>query len=169
MNYDDYLTAQPRRWEIIDHATRATYAGSSWWSFDYAARRLDRLTNVASISTMGRAVASMLEPAGRKRAGGANHGGPYGRGTSQSQRVIDTALTIAWRAGGYCGIPNVELVRRTADAIRCSGAYAIADGTASARIGEHKASASGLLDVGFDGNTRPSVYGLIRLIELGIR
>ena len=76
---------------------------------------------------------------------------------------------IAWRAGGYAGIPNVDLVRRTADAIRCSGAYRIADGTASARIGEHKASASGLLDVGYDGLTRPSVYGLLRLIELGVR
>lgn len=162
-------TQTARRWNIIDHATRATTAGGSWWAFDYAADRLNRGTNVKSPATMGRAVASMLEPAGRKRAGGANHGGPYGRGSSQSQHVIDTALIIAWRAGGYGGIPNVDLVRRTADAIRCSGAYAIAEGTASARIGEHKASASGLLDVGYDGLTRPSVYGLLRLVELGVR
>jgi len=161
--------ADLRRWAIIDGATRTTDAVRSWWAFDYAARRLDRATNVASVPTMGRAIAAMLEPAGRKRAGGANHGGPFGRGASQSQTVADTALVIAWRAGGYAGIPNADLVRRTADAIRCSGAYAIADGTASARIGEHKASASGLLDTGYDGNTRPSVYGLLRLVELGIR
>lgn len=157
-----------RRWSIIDHATRATSAGS-YWSFQYAADRLNRATNVRSVPTMGRAVAAMLEPSGRKRAGGVLHGGPYGRGTSQSQHVIDTALIIAWRAGGYGGIPNVDLVRRTADAIRCSGAYAIADGTASARIGEHKASASGLLDTGYGGFVRPSVYGLLRLTEIGVR
>ena len=81
----------------------------------------------------------------------------------------DTALVIAWRSGRYSGIPNVDLVRRTADAIRCSGAYRIASGTASARIGEQKAAAFGLLETTYDGFTKPSVYGLIRLVELGVR
>ena len=107
-----------RRWSILDHATMNTTAGSSWVSFSLAADRLDRLTNVASPAMMGRAVAAMVEGPSAKRAGGAAHGAPFGRGASQSQTVADTALVIAWRAGGYAGIPNVDLVRRTADAVR---------------------------------------------------
>ena len=169
MNYDDYLTAQPRRWDIIDHATRVTDAGRSWWAFDYAARRLDRATNVASVPTMGRAVASMLEPAGRKRAGGTLHGGPYGKGKSASQRVVDTALVISWRSGGWLGIPRDELIRRTADALRVSGIYAPSESTVAARIGEQIASTFGAFEVGAFGHVYASAGAYGRLRVLGAR
>ena len=161
----DYL----RRIAIIDHATRATSAGSSWWQFDYAADRLNRATNVRSVATMGRAVAVMLEPAGRKRAGGGNHGGPYGKGASASQTVTDAALVIAWRAGGYSGISRADLVRRTADALHSAGQYQPTEGTTSARIGEQTEAAMGAFDRSPRGGIRPSVYGLMRLTDLGVR
>ena len=157
-----------RRWTIIDHATRATSAGS-YWSFQYAADRLNRATNVRSVATMGRAVASMLEPAGRKRAGGGNHGGPYGRGKSGTQDVVDAALVIAWRAGRYDGISRAELVRRTSDALHSAGQYQPTEGTTSARIGEQTSAAMGAFDRTPRGGIRPSVFGLMRLTEIGIR
>ena len=157
-----------RRWRIIDHATRATSAGS-YWSFQYAADRLDRATNVRSVPTMGRAVASMLEPAGRKRAGGGNHGGPYGKGASASQTVTDTALAIAWRAQGYRGLARVDLVRRTTDALHSAGQYQPTEGTTSARIGEQTSAAMGAFERDPFGGIRPSVWGLLRLTEIGVR
>ena len=158
-----------RRWRIIDHATRTTDAGGSWWSFEYAADRLDRATNVSQPAIMGRALAAMMEPAGRKRAGGGNHGGPYGRGKSGTQDVVDAALVIAWRAGRYDGIPRVDLVRRTADALHSAGQYQPSESTTSARIGEQTEAAMGAFDRSPRGGIRPSVYGLMRLTDLGVR
>jgi len=158
-----------RRWNILDSATRATTAGRSYLAFMYAADRLDRATNVASVPTMGRAVAAMIEPAGRKRAGGGNHGGPYGKGASASQTVTDAALVIAWRAGRYDGITRTELVRRTTDALHSAGQYQPSEGTTSARIGEQTIAAMGAFDRSPRGGIRPSVYGLMRLADLGIR
>ena len=165
---NDYATIQ-RRADII-HRARIDSPGLSYWFAEtLALPRLDRLTNVGNRHTMSRAVLAILGPEGRKRAGGGLHGAPFGKGKSASQRVVDTALVISFRSGGWLGIPRDELIRRTADALRVSGVYAPSESTVAARIGEQIASACGAFEVTVFGQVRASASAYGRLQVLGVR